>query len=124
MQSQARYQLRSLYPILILAILEMLSADRLLIAINSHRWKEALPSNTISVSSPDAFQAAIAQNKLVVVDFFAPWCMACRRLFPALMKLAENNPDIVFIKVPPLTDTFREILGPEISSNLNLLHWV
>lgn len=35
----------------------------------------------------------------MVVDFFTPWCNACRRLFPAICKVAENNPDVLFLKV-------------------------
>lgn len=58
-----------------------------------------MPINLISAADPDAFHRAIADDRLVVVKFFAPWCMACRRLFPALQRLAENNPDILFVKV-------------------------
>jgi len=60
----------------------------------------------MSAATPEAFEAAISQGGLVVVDFFTPWCNACRRLFPALCKVAENNPDVLFLKArfPPFNN--------------------
>mmetsp|Transcript_6013 Transcript_6013/g.16978 ORF Transcript_6013/g.16978 Transcript_6013/m.16978 type:complete len:149 (+) Transcript_6013:1-447(+) len=39
------------------------------------------------------------EERLVVVDFFATWCGACRGLYPKLCRLARENPDAVFLKV-------------------------
>jgi thiol-disulfide isomerase/thioredoxin len=64
--------------------------------------------------SQEALQAVLQQERLVVVDFFAPWCAACRRLFPKLLQLAENNPDVLFVKVNGGDDSlsaFVESLG-------------
>lgn len=63
------------------------------------RWEGGAPQNLISAATPGAFKDIIQQDRLVVVNFFAPWCMACRRLFPAVLKIAENNPDVLFVKV-------------------------
>jgi thiol-disulfide isomerase/thioredoxin len=62
-------------------------------------WEGRTPANLMSAATPEAFEAAISTGGLVVVDFFTPWCNACRRLFPALCKVAENNPDVLFLKV-------------------------
>ena len=42
---------------------------------------------------------AEASDKLLVVDFTATWCGPCQRIAPVFAKLAEEMPDIVFVKV-------------------------
>ena len=46
-------------------------------------------------------------HKLVVVDFFAEWCMPCLMLAPVIEELAEQMPDIKFVKLN--TDENREL---------------
>ena len=35
-----------------------------------------------------------ADGKMVLVEFSAPWCVYCRRLAPAMEKVAEEYKDI------------------------------
>lgn len=47
-----------------------------------------------------AFEKAIAGEKPVLVDFWAPWCVYCRRIAPAYDKIAQEYGDrLVVAKV-------------------------
>lgn len=45
------------------------------------------------------YEELILGNVPVLVDFWAPWCTYCRRIDPALDKLADNRKDVMIVKV-------------------------
>lgn len=38
----------------------------------------------------DQFQDILAEGKVALVDYWAPWCVYCRRIAPAYEKVAEQ----------------------------------
>lgn len=56
-------------------------------------------SSVKEISSKDAFDKAIKQNKLVIADFYSPTCPHCRNMEPIFNQLAAANKDIKFIKI-------------------------
>jgi thioredoxin 2 len=38
-------------------------------------------------------------DRIIVYDFWAPWCGPCKRFGPTFDRVASNNPDITFEKV-------------------------
>ena len=45
----------------------------------------------------ELFQQALQGEKSVLVEFWAPWCVYCRRIEPAMTKLAEQFGDDLVI---------------------------
>eukprot|EP00192_Tetraselmis_astigmatica_P013131 CAMPEP_0117671360 /NCGR_PEP_ID=MMETSP0804-20121206/13290_1 /TAXON_ID=1074897 /ORGANISM="Tetraselmis astigmatica, Strain CCMP880" /LENGTH=337 /DNA_ID=CAMNT_0005479811 /DNA_START=425 /DNA_END=1438 /DNA_ORIENTATION=- len=66
-------------------------------------WWTTTLSNVVEVNSEEAFhqvlEAASCSGRVVVVDYYAPWCQACRRQFADFTSFAAENRDLVFLKV-------------------------
>lgn len=45
----------------------------------------------------EEFQQRVGGEAPVLVEFMAPWCVYCRRIAPALAKVAEQYGDRLFI---------------------------
>lgn len=45
----------------------------------------------------DLFNKALESDKPVLVEFWAPWCVYCRRIGPAFDKIAEQYADTLSV---------------------------
>jgi thioredoxin 1 len=63
----------------------------------------------VEAMKTDAFDATITDNDIVVIDFWAPWCGPCKGFAPVFEQVADDNPDIKFVKVN--TDEEQALAG-------------
>ncbi len=47
----------------------------------------------------DNFDKVLAENEMVFLDFWAPWCGPCKSFEPVYEQLSEQFPEIVFAKI-------------------------
>lgn len=79
-------------------------------ASNLSWWEVDCPANMVNVQSLGHLQDAVegaGAGTLVVVNFFAPECYACKSLQPKLRQIARNNPDVLFLKLNGLAGDLK-----------------
>jgi thioredoxin 1 len=59
--------------------------------------------------SKDNLQETIANNDIIIIDFWAPWCGPCKSFAPIYDAVSEKHSDIVFAKVN--TEDEQELAG-------------
>jgi thioredoxin 1 len=60
-------------------------------------------SSVVSLSS-DEYDEFIAQNELVLVDYYTDWCGPCKMIAPHLEEMANEMPNVKFAKLNCTTD--------------------
>jgi len=55
--------------------------------------------SAMEVTNEDFKNIINNSHKLVVVDFFAEWCMPCLMVSPIIEELAEEMKDVKFVKI-------------------------
>lgn len=87
--------------------------DEIAYARTNMWWEVPGPENLILATSEDMLKEAVRHGEqarqLVAIKFFAPWCQACKALYPKWMQLAMQNPDVMFVKVNAADDTMRAV---------------
>ena len=45
------------------------------------------------------FEAALEENTIMLIDFWAEWCGPCKAFGPVYERVSEDHPDVTFAKV-------------------------
>jgi len=66
------------------------------------RARASLPRNVIHVSTLEDYRNVVGneKEKIVAVRFYATYCKACQAVAPLFYKLANENPNVIFVDVP------------------------
>lgn len=80
------------------------------------KWFQA-PSTMVACETPEHFEQLIRQaqseGRLLVAKLFTEDCYVCRTLYPKLKQIAQNNPDVLWVKLngsdPGMVSLFSEL---------------
>lgn len=59
----------------------------------------------VTVTENNFEQEVLKSDKLVLLDFWAPWCGPCQSLAPSIKEIAEEHPEIKVAKINVDTET-------------------
>lgn len=56
--------------------------------------------SALTVVTKDTYASEVEQaDKLVVIDFFSPWCRPCKAMEPVLSEIAGERDDVKIVKI-------------------------
>jgi thioredoxin 1 len=72
--------------------------------------------NVLEITSANFDKDVLRSDKLVVVDFWAPWCVPCKTLAPTIEKLSEELRGRVRVSKCNVDD------NPDLATDLSILN--
>ncbi|MEM3875071.1 MAG: thioredoxin [Candidatus Bathyarchaeia archaeon] len=76
--------------------LERIKKRKLHKLMKEFKEKKSLSGQVIHITDSN-FKEVVGKNKLVLIDFFADWCMPCRMMAPVIEELAKEYADKVLV---------------------------
>jgi len=81
----------------------------LITCLTLRRWEVDCPENMVNIACLDELKQSVETTSgLVIVNFFAPECYACKSMQPKLRQIARDNPDVSFLKVNGLVGDLQD----------------
>ena len=53
----------------------------------------------IQIENKEHLEQILAENSVVVMDFYAEWCGPCKQLLPIVEKVSQEQTDVVYCKI-------------------------
>ncbi|MEM3566355.1 MAG: thioredoxin [Candidatus Bathyarchaeia archaeon] len=99
--------------------LKRIKEEKLRKLMKEFEEKKSLSGQVIHITDSN-FKEIVSKNSLVLVDFFADWCMPCRMMAPVIEELAKEYAGKVLVgklnvdENPAIADRFQVFSIPTI----------
>lgn len=74
-------------------------AGRVMNAPDTDEIELETSKSVIEVNQNTFESEVLNSDRVVLIDFYADWCMPCKELSPKIEKIANENPDLKVVKI-------------------------
>lgn len=90
---------------------------------NANNTNEVEVADLTSVSQYTALTAGGSDDRVVLVDFYTPWCSPCRAIAPKLQILANTTPNLTVVKINASDPEFENVIESLDISSVPTFHF-